>query len=75
LENLLAVAATPARPHARLSFSSDVRSQTAAYHMLRDGTPYMDLGPNHFDKIVKKKTARTLVPWCASLKISGIKWK
>src|ERR1051326_8953618 len=27
LENLSAVAATPARPHARFSFSSDVRSQ------------------------------------------------
>lgn len=34
---------------------------TAAYYMLRDGTSYKDLGPNHFDKIDKSKTARTLV--------------
>jgi transposase len=34
---------------------------TAAYHMLRNGTSYKDLGPNHFDKIDKNKTARTLM--------------
>ena len=34
---------------------------TPAYHRLRNGTSYKDLGPNHFDKIDKSKTARTLV--------------
>jgi hypothetical protein len=29
--------------------------------MLRDDTSYKDLGPNHFDKIDKNKTARTLL--------------
>jgi transposase len=30
---------------------------TAAYHMLRDGTEYQDLGADHFDK--RAKTAQT----------------
>jgi transposase len=34
---------------------------TAAYHMLRDGSSYKDLGPHHFDKVDKNKTARTLL--------------
>lgn len=34
---------------------------TAAYHMLRDGTVYQDLGPTHFDQRDKTKAASRLV--------------
>lgn len=34
---------------------------TAAYHMLRDGTFYEDLGPRHFDRISKDAQVRRLV--------------
>ncbi len=34
---------------------------TAAYHMLRDGTLYQDLGPDHFDRRNKEAQARRLV--------------
>ena len=31
---------------------------TAAYHMLKDGTAYADLGPDHFDRRAKEVQAR-----------------
>jgi transposase len=34
---------------------------TACYYMLRDGTPYRDLGPLHFDHRDKTKTIRRLI--------------
>jgi transposase len=34
---------------------------TAAYHMLRDGVPYKDLGPDHFDRLNKSKAITRLV--------------
>jgi transposase len=34
---------------------------TAAYHMLRTGTDYKDLGANHFDRLDKTKTITRLV--------------
>jgi transposase len=34
---------------------------TAAYHMLKDGTLYQDLGPNHFDNRAKGKHVLQLV--------------
>jgi transposase len=34
---------------------------TAAYHMLKDGTLYQDLGPNHFDTRAKAKHVLQLV--------------
>lgn len=34
---------------------------TAAYHMLRDGVVYEDLGPHHFDRLDKAKAAKRLV--------------
>jgi transposase len=34
---------------------------TAAYYMLRDGVPYRDLGPLHFDRRDKTKTIRRLL--------------
>jgi transposase len=34
---------------------------TAAYHMLRDGTPYRDLRPEHFDRLDKSKAIHRLV--------------
>jgi transposase len=33
----------------------------AAYHMLRDGSLYQDLGPDHFDKHAKDKATKRLV--------------
>jgi len=36
---------------------------TASYYMLRDGVEYRDLGPTHFDRRDKAKTARRLVQW------------
>jgi len=40
---------------------------TAAYHMLRDGTAYRDLGPDHFDRRSKEVQARRLVRRLAAL--------
>ena len=34
---------------------------TAAYHMLKDGTAYRDLGPDHFDRRSREVQARRLV--------------
>lgn len=34
---------------------------TAVYHMLRDGTPYSDLGPDHFDQRSKDAQMQRLV--------------
>ena len=34
---------------------------TAAYYMLRDGVPYRDLGPQHFDRQQRGKTIRRLL--------------
>ncbi len=34
---------------------------TAAYHMLKDGTAYRDLGPDHFDRRSKEVQARRLL--------------
>jgi hypothetical protein len=34
---------------------------TAAYHMLRDGVAYKDLGPDHFDRLNKPKAITRLV--------------
>jgi hypothetical protein len=35
---------------------------TAAYHMLRDGTPFEDLGPDHFDRRDRTQAAKRLKP-------------
>jgi transposase len=40
---------------------------TAAYHMLKDGTAYRDLGPDHFDRCSKEVQARRLVRRLADL--------
>ena len=40
---------------------------TAAYHMLKDGTAYRDLGPDHFDRRAKEVQARQLVRRLAAL--------
>ena len=40
---------------------------TAAYHMLKDGTAYADLGPDHFDRRSKEVQARRLVRRLADL--------
>jgi transposase len=40
---------------------------TAAYHMLKDGTVYQDLGPDHFDRRSKEVQARRLVRRLADL--------
>jgi transposase len=40
---------------------------TAAYHMLKDGTDYDDLGPNHFDQRSKEAQTRRLVRRLADL--------
>jgi hypothetical protein len=34
---------------------------TAIYHMLKDGTLYQDLGPNHFDQRTKERQKNRLV--------------
>jgi transposase len=34
---------------------------TAVYHMLREGTPYRDLGPHHFDRATNAAQTRRLV--------------
>lgn len=43
---------------------------TAAYHMLKDGTFYNDLGPDHFDRRRPEKQARRLVKRLAELGFS-----
>jgi transposase len=40
---------------------------TAAYHMLKDGTAYRDLGPDHFDRRSREVQARRLVRRLADL--------
>jgi len=40
---------------------------TAAYHMLRDGVEYRDLGANHFDRRDQLKTINRLVKRLADL--------
>ena len=40
---------------------------TAAYHMLKDGTAYADLGPDHFDRRAKEVQVRRLVRRLADL--------
>lgn len=40
---------------------------TAAYHMLRNGVAYKDLGPDHFDKRDKGKVAKRLIRRLAEL--------
>ena len=40
---------------------------TAAYHMLKDGTPYQDLGPDHFERRAKQAQARRLLRRLADL--------
>jgi transposase len=39
----------------------------AAYYMLRDGTEYRDLGPDHFNTIDTEKTTKTLLKRLAAL--------
>jgi transposase len=33
----------------------------AAYHILRDGVPYQDLGPDHFDRLATHRLTRHYV--------------
>jgi len=40
---------------------------TAIYHMLKDGTMYQDLGPNHFDRRDNERQKRRLVQRLAHL--------
>ena len=40
---------------------------TAIYHMLKDGTMYQDLGPNHFDRRDNERQKRRLVQRLADL--------
>ena len=40
---------------------------TAIYHMLKDGTMYQDLGPNHFDRRANERQKRRLVQRLADL--------
>ncbi|HYG86838.1 MAG TPA: IS110 family transposase [Azospirillum sp.] len=40
---------------------------TAIYHMLKNGTPYQDLGPDHFDRRPKEAKAKRLVGQLANL--------
>ena len=40
---------------------------TAIYHMLKDGTMYQDLGPNHFDTRTKERQKNRLVKRLADL--------
>ena len=40
---------------------------TAIYHMLKDGTMYQDLGPNHFDRRDHERQKRRLVQRLADL--------
>jgi transposase len=40
---------------------------TAIYHMLKDGTVYQDLGPNHFDRRTKDRQKNRLIKRLADL--------
>jgi hypothetical protein len=40
---------------------------TAAYHMLKDGTFYQDLGADHFDRRAKSGVAKRLIARFAQL--------
>ena len=40
---------------------------TAIYHMLKNGTMYQDLGPNHFDRRTKERQKNRLVQRLAEL--------
>ena len=40
---------------------------TAAYHMLKDGTQYRDLGPDHFDRRSKQQQTKRLLKRLADL--------
>jgi hypothetical protein len=40
---------------------------TAAYHMLKDGTAYHDLGPAHFERRSKQTQAQRLIRRLADL--------
>ena len=40
---------------------------TAVYHMLKDGTFYQDLGPNHFDPHTKERQRNRLIKRLADL--------
>ena len=40
---------------------------TTIYHMLKDGTLYKDLGPNHFDQRTKERQKNRLVQRLADL--------
>jgi len=40
---------------------------TAIYHMLKDGTMYQDLGPNHFHRRDKEQQKKRLVQRLADL--------
>ena len=40
---------------------------TAAYHMLKDGTLYQDLGADHFDRRSKQGAAKRLIAKLESL--------
>ena len=40
---------------------------TAIYHMLKDGTMYQDLGPNHFDRRSKEQQKNRLLKRLADL--------
>jgi transposase len=40
---------------------------TTVYHMLKDGTPFQDLGPDHFDRRSKEVRAKRLVTQLANL--------
>ena len=40
---------------------------TAIFHMLKDGTMYQDLGPNHFDANAKERQKNRLLKRLADL--------
>lgn len=40
---------------------------TAAYHMLKNGTSYQDLGPDHFERRSKQAQAQRLLRRLADL--------
>lgn len=61
--------ATDANPR-RQSARSPRRSFTAAYHMLRDGTFYQDLGASHFHRPSPEDQANRLARKIASLRFN-----
>jgi transposase len=42
---------------------------TAIYHMLKDGSMYKDLGPNHFDQRARQRQKNRLVKRLADLRV------